>query len=309
MSNYHTMQTAEPTIFAIKRYAIHDGPNIRTTVFFKGCPLSCWWCHNPEGMSSAIEIISVADECVGCGYCADQCPQQALTLSPAGPERDLANCTVCGNCIEICPALAHIATGWTTSTASVMTEIEKDLPFYDHSGGGVTFSGGEPLMQPAFLLDLLKECGRLDIHRAVDTSGYAGTGILMEIARHTDTFLFDLKMMDSDRHRLYTGVGNELILTNLTALARAGYQIRVRMPLIPGINDDEENIIRTGTFMMGLPDVTEIDILPYHRSATSKYKKLSLIYPGTSFPVISEEKIQQTGKILEQIGLKVRRGG
>ncbi len=300
---------AQPTIFAIKRYAIHDGPNIRTTVFLKGCPLSCWWCHNPEGMSRSIDIVSITDRCVGCGYCADQCPEKSLTISAQGITRDNSKCSGCSNCIEVCPALVHEATGWVATTASVMAEIIKDLPFYDQSGGGVTFSGGEPIMQPEFLIDLLKECGKLDIHRAVDTSAYAKTETILKVARHADIFLIDLKLMDSDRHKLYTGVGNELIHANITALAKAGHRIRIRLPLIPGVNDDDENIIHTGSFMVGLPNVTEIDILPYHQTAVAKYKKLSITYPCASFPAVTEEKVQHVRAILEQIGLTVRRGG
>jgi pyruvate formate lyase activating enzyme len=303
------MAASQPTIFAIKRYAIHDGPNIRTTVFLKGCPLSCWWCHNPEGMSPAIDMITVADRCVGCGYCADQCPQQALAVTAAGPVRDQVRCRRCGNCIEICPALVYETTGWTTSISEVMAEIKKDLPFHDHSGGGVTFSGGEPLFQPEFLIGLLKECGKLDIHRAVDTSGFAPTATILEVARHTDIFLFDLKLMDNDRHRLYTGVANDLIHTNITALARKGCRIRIRLPLIPGVNDDNENITHTGSFVAGLPGVTEIDLLPYHRSAETKYRKLAIKNQSASFPALSEEKVQQARAILERIGLKVYRGG
>ncbi len=303
------MAASQPTIFAIKRYAIHDGPNIRTTVFLKGCPLSCWWCHNPEGMSPAIDMITVADRCVGCGYCADQCPQQALAVTAAGPVRDQVRCRRCGNCIEICPALVYETTGWTTSISEVMAEIKKDLPFYDHSGGGVTFSGGEPLFQPEFLIDLLKECGKLDIHRAVDTSGFAPTATILEVARHTDIFLFDLKLMDNDRHRLYTGVANDLIHTNITALAWKGCRIRIRLPLIPGVNDDDENITHTGSFVAGLPGVTEIDLLPYHRSAEAKYRKLAIKNQSASFPALGEEKVQQARAILEHIGLKVYRGG
>jgi len=303
------MEATKPTIFAIKRYAIHDGPNIRTAVFFKGCPLSCWWCHNPEGLSREIEIITFVERCLGCGYCTDQCPESALSLSSAILTRDIGRCSGCCNCVETCPALAHETTGWITTTNSVMEEINKDLPFYDQSGGGVTFSGGEPLMQPEFLLDLLKECGKLDIHRAVDTSGYAKTETLLEVARHTDIFLYDLKIMDSDRHKLYTGVGNELIHHNITALAQEGHQLRIRLPLIPGVNDDDENIIRTGSFIIGLPHVTGIDILPYHRTAEAKYRKLSMKYPSASFPDIREETVRRVSTILENIGLTVRRGG
>lgn len=302
------MTLSKPTLFAIKHSTNHDGPNMRTTIFLKGCPLSCWWCHNPEGQSREIEFITVDGRCLGCGICADHCPEQALTLSTVAVERDQARCSGCGNCIEICPALAHKITGWVTDVASVMAEIKKDLPFYNRSGAGVTFSGGEPLLQPDFLLDLLKECGKFDIHRAVDTSGYAETEVLFEVARHTDTFLIDLKLMDSDRHRLYTGVTNELIHANITALARGGHHLRVRLSLIPGINDDDENIERTGSFVAGLPGVTDIDILPYHRIATGKYTKLSIYYPIESFPPITREKVQHARSILEQFGLRVRCG-
>ncbi len=303
------MRVFEPTLFAIKQHTILGGPYVRTTVFFKGCPLSCWWCHNPEGLSAKVEILTFADRCLGCGYCTDQCPQQALTLSAAGPARDRRRCNGCGNCVEICPVPVHQTAGWTTSTASVMAEIQKDLPFYGRSDGGVTFSGGEPLMQPGFLIDLLKECGKLDIHRAVDTSGYVGTGTLLEVARHTDIFLFDLKLMDSQRHRLYTGVGNELIHANLCALARKGQRLRIRLPLIPGVNDDDDNIIRTGSFLVGLPDVTEIDILCYHPNATERYLDLPMHYPRMSFPAVSEERLQQVRALLENIGLRVFRAG
>lgn len=163
------------TIFSIKHYALHDGPNIRTTVFFKGCPLSCFWCHNPEGIDAQIEIVTIADKCIGCKECIHGCPESALAFTEQGLVRDQQRCTVCMNCVEICPALAHEALGWHSDIDSVMAEIEKDLVFYDQSGGGVTFSGGEPLMQ-ADALQLLKRCGDLEIHRAVDTSAHGGGG-------------------------------------------------------------------------------------------------------------------------------------
>ena len=305
-----TLMTAEnPVIFAVKRYALHDGPNIRTTIFFKGCPLSCHWCHNPEGIAKDINIISLSDKCVGCSACIDNCPTGALSLSAEGIDRDITLCSLCGDCVDVCPALSHEATGWTTDISQLMGEIKKDLPFYDNSGGGVTFSGGEPLMQPDFLLELLQECGKLDIHRAVDTSGFAPTSTMMSIAEQTDLFLFDIKHMDSEKHRFYTGVPNDLILHNLKALSAAGHPINARIPLISGVNDDENNIRATALFLSACPTVKRVDILPYHPSARAKYKKLDIGYQGEKMQVPENEKIAGVVSLLSEFGLDVRIGG
>jgi pyruvate formate lyase activating enzyme len=212
------MSETNSTIFAIKRYALHDGPNIRTTIFFKGCPLACHWCHNPEGIDFKIKILILTGQCVGCGECIDICRKNALHLTAQGIHREIEKCTFCRTCVETCPALVHESTGWQVTTEQLLTEIKKDLPFYDQSGGGVTLSGGEPLCQPESLLALLQECGALGINRTVDTSGYAPTEILMRVAEHTELFLFDLKHMDNKLHRQYTGVANDLILHNLQTL-------------------------------------------------------------------------------------------
>lgn len=182
------MTTPSANIFAIKRYALHDGPNIRTTIFFKGCPLACQWCHNPEGIDFATKILFLAHKCVGCGECLLHCPEKALIADENGIQRADDLCTSCGTCAAGCPALAHEATGWRVTIDELMAEILKEQPFFDQSGGGITCSGGEPLCQPESLLALLEKCGQLGIHRAVDTSGYAATATLLRIARHTDLF-------------------------------------------------------------------------------------------------------------------------
>jgi pyruvate formate lyase activating enzyme len=289
--------------------ALHDGPQIRTTVFLKGCPLSCRWCHNPEGLARGIEILTIPARCIGCGECVENCPQQALTPDPLGGiSRNRALCTDCGLCVDICPSLAHERTGWITDV-SVMAEICKDLPFFDTSGGGVTFSGGEPLMQAEFLLALLKACGDLQIHRTVDTSGYAKTATLLEVARHTELFLYDLKHMDSAIHKAFTGVDNGLILENLAALCRAGHRVQVRIPLVAGVNDDEENIRQTARFLAGLPGIEGIDILPYHSIGRAKYQKLGLMYPGDGLKAPDTAHTQKLITLLETAGFAVRVGG
>lgn len=303
------MDKTTSIIFAIKRYALHDGPNIRTTIFFKGCPLACDWCHNPEGIDFNIRIVTLAGKCIGCRECVDNCRGGALQLTDKGISRRFEHCTLCRTCIETCPALVHEATGYEMTTDELLNEIKKDLPFYDQSGGGVTISGGEPLSQPNSLLALLKQCGALGIHRTVDTSGFAPTDTLMKIAEHTDLFLFDLKHMDNEKHLQCTGIGNSLILHNLQALSENGQAIRVRIPLICGVNDDEKNIRATGSFVAACKGVLGIDILPYHSSAKTKYAKLDLVYKGQHFTGPTQQQITQTFDLLKQYISDVRIGG
>lgn len=296
-------------VFAIKKYAIHDGPGIRTTLFLKGCPLRCWWCHNPEGLDEQVEMLWLKEKCIGCGTCIETCPENGLRLEKSALNRKIALCTACGTCIGRCPALAHEATGWEASVNEIMAAIKKDLPFYDESQGGVTFSGGEPLMQPRFLKALLDACGRLGIHRAVDTCAYVQTELLLSVAEKTEVFLLDLKHMDSDQHLRFTGVPNELILKNIRLLAAQGKNIQIRIPLIEGVNSGAENIRKSGEFIASLDTVESVDLLPYHSIAAAKYQKLKRKNPGKHLAPASKHKIEYTAKLLADMGLKVHIGG
>jgi pyruvate formate lyase activating enzyme len=304
-----SQDTPSGRLFAIKRYALHDGPDLRLTLFLKGCPLSCVWCHNPEGMRPGVQILSIPSRCVGCGECLTACPQGALSAGPVSVERNDAACTACGTCAETCPALAHEALGRHWTVAEVMAEVQKEIPFFADSQGGVTFSGGEPLAQPDFLEELLLACGRLGLHRAVDTSGFAPAETVLRIARHTDLFLFDLKHMDPAAHRRATGVDNAPILANLRLLAQAGTRVQLRLPLIPGLNDSDSNIRQTGLLAADLPGVDGIDVLPYHATAKGKYAKLGLPYPGADIPAAEPQQTERAAEILRNCGLTVRIGG
>jgi pyruvate formate lyase activating enzyme len=301
------MQTGE--IFDIKKYAIHDGPGIRTTIFFKGCPLSCRWCHNPEGLSRTTQRLYREERCIGCMECVKACPNDALTATENGPKWVAANCVYCKTCARVCPAEAVEFIGKTMSVEDVVAEITKDTLFYDQSSGGVTFSGGEPLMQPSFLMGLLKACGDLDLHRTVDTCGYADTRTLLNVATHVELFLYDLKHMDSEKHYRYTGVPNEMILTNLKCLSRQGAGIIIRLPLIPGINDDRENIERTGAFLSSLAGVNQVNILPYHHTAAAKYKSLGLNYGAVDIARPTRDHLESIAGQLEKYDLQVKIGG
>ena len=303
------MNTVKATIFAIKRYALHDGPNIRTTIFFKGCPLTCQWCHNPEGLSFNINLLNISERCVGCRACIENCRANALEMTAEGICRDEPKCALCFTCVDTCPALAHESTGWQISVEELLAEIKKDLPFFDQSGGGITCSGGEPLCQPESLLSLLQACGALAIHRAVDTSGFAPTETILRIARETEYFVFPETFKADNTHRLYTGVANTLILANLKTLSQAGKTIRVRIPLIAGVNDDDTNIQATGSFVAECKGVEGIDVLPYHPSATAKYRKLDLSYPGTRLTAPTGEALAHVVKILNNYTDDVRIGG
>lgn len=303
------MKPLSANIFAIKRYALHDGPHIRTTVFFKGCPLACVWCHNPEGIDFASKVLFLAERCVGCGECIAHCPEDALHLTQEGVLRDDDKCTSCATCVAICPALAHETTGKIMSIADITAEIKKELPFFDQGGGGITCSGGEPLSQPESLLALLQACGHLGIHRAVDTSGFAPVETLLQVAQHCELFLYDIKHIDSTIHERFTGVGNELILSNLRALSDEGHAIRVRIPLAAGVNDDEKNIRATGAFVARFKGVQGIDLLPYHPSATAKYRKLGKTYQGASLAAPTKAQITEIADILKNYVIDVNIGG
>jgi pyruvate formate lyase activating enzyme len=255
-------------IFDIKRFAIHDGPGIRTTVFFKGCPLSCWWCHNPESQSANPSLLYREQVCVRCGACVEVCPQSARSLDDCGAVVvEQALCNNCGTCVEACPAGAMEKVGRTVTVDELMAEIEKDSPFFDQSGGGVTFSGGEPLSQSEFLGDVLDHCVDHDIHTAVDTCGFAKPAVLRAVAEKTDLFLFDLKYMNPERHREITGVDNSVILGNLKMLSSMGKAFHVRVPVIPDVNDSDRNLDAIGDFVSSLEMQPSVTLLPHHMTA------------------------------------------
>jgi len=293
------------TVFNIQRYSIHDGPGIRTTVFLKGCPLNCWWCQNPESQLTEQETVFREDRCIGCGACSTICPSNAIQIKNGIPVTEKEKCILCGKCIEKCPALAREMIGKKMTAEEVLKEIEKDLVFYEESGGGVTFSGGEPLGQSEFFEGLLNGCREKKIHTAVDTSGYISWGILNKISPKVDLFLYDLKLMDNERHKKYTGLSNEIILENLKKLSSVHHNILVRFPVIPGINDDCQNLRETGEFLSSLK-ITQVNLLPYHYIGVDKYRRLGRTYKLVTTQPPSEEKLSEISGILKKFNLSVK---
>jgi pyruvate formate lyase activating enzyme len=301
---------ASGTIFDIRRYSIHDGPGIRTTVFLKGCALSCWWCHNPESQISEPELIVRESRCIRCGACVEACGRGAAVLGAGGPETDRAKCEDCASyaCATVCFAGAREVAGREMSVDQVIEVAARDLPFYEDSGGGVTLSGGEPLLQADFAAALLAALKGRGIHTALDTCGHAPWEALDRLRGDVDLFLYDVKLVDDERHRRFTGVSNRRILANLAALAERGHRIVLRLPVIPGINDDEANIRAVATLAARLPHLAGLDLLPYHRIGVDKYARLDRKYRLQQTDAPSRARMDGIASALAAAGVRVHRG-
>lgn len=296
-------------IFDIKKFSIHDGPGIRTTVFFKGCPLHCSWCHNPEGISPQVEIHFWEKRCIACHECADACEFGALNFIQGLRVHNSVLCHGCGACAQACPTEATQIIGSKMSVETLMSELKKDIIYYDQSNGGVTFSGGEPLLQDDFLEQVLIACQDYGIHTVVDTAGYVPSNSILRILPHTDLFLYDIKFFDSKRHFHATGVHNEQILTNLELLVKKGAQVILRIPIIPGVNDDDENINQVGIYIKQLNNIKEVNLLPYHRTALGKHQRMGNHYSLENIVAPTQNQMCQIICQLESYGCKVTIGG
>jgi pyruvate formate lyase activating enzyme len=267
------------TIFKIKRFSIHDGPGIRTSVFLKGCPLNCIWCHSPEGISSNIAIWHDKSLCIGCGECVKACPNTALQLlKNPGPviSIDRALCTLSGNCVNVCPTGAIQFTGYKISVADIISEIEKDILYYRKSGGGITLTGGEPLYQPEFSTEILKACKENNIHTAVESCLFCDKGTIDRMSDFVDLFIVDMKIFNGAKHIQFTGKSNDIIKDNFEYISKSNKSIIVRIPLIPDITDTEENKNAIVKFVHGIDKKIPIEYISYNPLAENNYKKLGI---------------------------------
>ena len=298
-------------IFDIKRFAINDGPGIRTTLFMKGCPLRCVWCHNPEGFEERPVKMYTKKKCIGCQSCVEVCPEKNLVLTPDGI-KDLGHCTACGKCTDECPTLALEMAGKEWKMEDLMKEVEKERRVMEESGGGVTMCGGEPLMHTDYLCEVLDELGMRKIHRTVDTTLFASAENVKRAAERCELFLVDLKMMDSERHKRYTRVPNELILQNIQLVSEMGHPFWIRIPLIVGVNADDENLTASAKFLASLPTPPEVvNLLVYHDVGIGKHARLGTTYnpEAITMEAPSEEVQQHALGIMKRFGLNTKIGG
>lgn len=301
--------TLSALVTDIQGYSIHDGPGIRTVVFLKGCSLRCTWCSNPECISSNPEVGLFANLCTSCGACAEVCPNGALTFTAGSPPGiDRALCTGCGECVASCSYKALVLYGKRMSVDEVFDVVRRDEMFYESSGGGVTVSGGEPLLQPAFVSALLQKCRDAGIHTCVETSGCASESALRQVLPYTDCWLYDLKLYDRGRHADYTGSPNETILANAAIVAESGAQVLFRMPIIPGITAEPRNLEQIAGFLQRLASSigsrSRIELMPYHRLAEGKYRSLGRPCPLPGVAPLTAEDLAGAQEFFAGHGLQ-----
>ncbi len=290
-------------IFNIQKFSLHDGPGIRTTVFFKGCPLTCLWCHNPESQNARQDMLYDQEKCVMCGMCAKVCPQEAITNVGSSMFTDLDKCDFCGECVIHCIPGAREIAGAAYTVQEVLDQVLKDRVFYEESGGGVTLSGGEPLVQIDFVEELLRRLKDEGIHTALDTCGIGPFAHLERAAKYTDLFLYDLKLTNDEKHRQFTGASNQEIIENLKELTKIHDNVHLRIPIIEGINAEASFIEETIRLIEGL-DIKEVHLLPYHSIAKHKYQKLGREYEDAAMQVPAQETMDRLRRSLPGRGMR-----
>lgn len=295
-------------ISEIERYAVKDGPGIRTVIFLKGCPLRCKWCANPETQQTISQLMYWQNRCIGCRKCIQICPNQALSWGACGIEITRSKCVSCGACVDHCNSQALIMAGERKTVAEIMKDITKDNPYYQTSGGGVTFSGGEAACQSDFLYELARECKKQGISTCIETCGYIKWEVFQKLLPYIDFFYYDLKIIDEEAHRELTGVSNSLILDNFCRLVNAGANITVRIPIIPGINNTDKNIHNTIKFLLEHAPGCHVSLLPYHRLGMSKYEKLDMEYSLEELAPPSDREMHRIRKQFENSGFYITIG-
>ncbi|HEY32049.1 MAG TPA: glycyl-radical enzyme activating protein [Dehalococcoidia bacterium] len=300
------MEEERGLVFLIQRYSVQDGPGLRTTIFMKGCPLRCQWCQNPESLSLHPDLMTHDTKCMLLGKCADACPLGAITIDRKSRKIDRAKCDLCFHCVDTCPTKALSKVGEYMTVAEVMAEIERDELFYRRSGGGVTVSGGEPLLQWQFVHRLLEACKQRHLHTALDTCGYAQWPILEKVLEHVDLVLYDIKHIDPELHKKATGKSNQRILRNLH-LIPPHKKVWLRLPLIPGFNDSRENLTELGKLGQEI-GVEKVSILPYHKLAEEKYRQLGMQRKMSPLKPPTKRQLQKVQPLIESFGLQVTIG-